>query len=319
MNQKSNFERVILSLAAVVAVAGSGWMIYNSLQFSSNFDVTSATKKDDFGVIPIEQVTDAIKNATKPTVAWTAPERSNKPVPLNKSVLLVLKDQQVYDLFLEQPQLRPPLTNSFLREYDLAYQVPNVDMQDPDADGFNNLEEFEAKTNPKDPRSHPEITNKLFVLQRIADDYKVIFKSSSTPYQVSTPNDSRRKNWFIEGTGKHFGSNDRFLVTNFEKKVVPDDKVGEKDVSELTVQDSVRENTVVFVKDVENNIADYSVEFEFRLKTVSKFTVAKEGTFRIPGFDATTYKVLDIQEDSAVIAPLAADGTTGQEILIKKG
>jgi hypothetical protein len=46
--------------------------------------------------------------------------------------------------------------------------------------------------------------------------------------------------------------------------------------------------------------------------------VAKEGTFRIPGYEDTTYKVMDIQEDKAVIAPLKADGTLGDEIIINK-
>jgi hypothetical protein len=41
--------------------------------------------------------------------------------------------------------------------------------------------------------------------------------------------------------------------------------------------------------------------------------------FRIPGHEDTTYKVIDIQEDRTIIAPVKADGSLGEEIEIKKG
>jgi hypothetical protein len=85
------------------------------------------------------------------------------------------------------------------------------------------------------------------------------------------------------------------------------------------VEDRLRKNEIVLVKDVEKNIADFEALFEFRLGKPVQFQYKKDDTFRIPGSDDVTYKVIDIQEDSAVIAPLGADGKVGSEIVIKKG
>lgn len=321
MKDKSNYEKVILILFSLAALAGSGWLIFQSLGFGTSIETEKPVPRKDFGEVPIEQVKAAITHAVTPTQPWTAPVIKGKAVPLNKSVLLVLKDEQPYDLAVEDSPgpLRPPLTNSFLREYNLPYQHPNVADLDGDNDGFSNLEEFEGKTSPVDSKVHPPITNKLFLVRRLAKDYKVMLKSPSSPYQVSTPDDLKRKNWFVAGDGESFGGDNRFTVVKFERKVVPDDKIGERDVSELTVKDNLRGNTVVLVKDVESNIADYSAELEFRLKLISTITVAKDGSFRIPGYDATTYRLIEVNEDDAKIAPLDASGSPGAPIAVKKG
>ncbi len=90
-------------------------------------------------------------------------------------------------------------------------------------------------------------------------------------------------------------------------------------MSELTVFDNIRKNEVVLVKDVEQNLADYEGVFEFRLKTIEMVHARKGDTFRIPGHDETTYRVMDIQEESATIAPLKADGSLGEPIDVKRG
>ena len=128
------------------------------------------------------------------------------------------------------------MTNKWLRESNLprigdnpAYLVPNVGDLDADDDGFSNKEEFEAQTNPTDPKAHPPVTNKLFLKERVAHNNRVILRSSSPPFQIATQ-DQKRRNWFVN-EGQRFGDGDRFIAGKLEKKVVPDPKLGEKDVS----------------------------------------------------------------------------------------
>ncbi len=160
---KSNYERVILILSALVAVGLSAWLIFMSLGFSSSVETSTPKKGAELGTAPIKSVEDAITRAITDPKPWVAVVRANKPVPLNKSVLLVLKDEQPYDLFLDDPQLRPPMSNSFLRNNELEFLSPNVGDLDPDNDGFSNLEEFSAKpasTNPRMPSPiRPSLTN----------------------------------------------------------------------------------------------------------------------------------------------------------------
>ena len=104
-----------------------------------------------------------------------------------------------------------------------------------------------------------------------------------------------------------------------EKKIVPDPKVGEKDVSELQVEDTVRKSKFALIVGTETNLADYEASFESRLKVQEPVKAMKGDNFRIPSWPDTTYKVIDIQEDSAVISPLnTQSGQPEKQIVIKK-
>lgn len=333
--KQSNYERVILALMALLALAASGWFIFQAMGFAKTVEPKPFTKKNEREQPPIAKVEDAIKNIVTPPKMWEPPVISNKLVPLNKSVILVLKDEQIFDLALADPKLREPMTNEYLVKHELQYLLPNVATLDPDNDGFNNIEEFEAKTNPKDPRSMPPITDKLFLVERIANDYKIMLRSSSSPFQVATPNEARRKNWFVDPEAKDslgnpdmkarsFGGStgERFQAIKFEKKEVPDPRLGTMDASELTVKELVTNKEIVLVMKQEVNLAVYEAKMEFRLRIpAAPLPPVKEGDqFRIPGFEATTYKVLKINEDSVNIAPVGADGAVDESkpILIKR-
>lgn len=326
----SNYERIILIVMALAALTAGGWFIYASQSFSQTLVRNIVTPKAFEPAIPIKDIEAATALAMADTKSWNAPVRNNKPVPLFKSVLLVLKNDQPdqpIDMFLEQPQIRPPMTNKWFRESNLpmvngmaAYLIPNIGDLDADHDGYSNREEFEKGTNPKDASSHPPFTDKLFLVQRTSKDYLVVLRSSSPPYQVSvTTPDKKRKGWFVE-LGKRFGIGDRFLVEKFEQKKVPDPRTGEKDVSELVIVDNLTKKTITLVKDVEVNLAEYEARLEFRLNKPESFDVRKGEPFRIPSLPDTTYKVIDIQEDNAVISIVnPTNGATDKEIIIKKG
>lgn len=326
----SNYERIILIVMALAALAGGGWFIYAKGNFPQSLALKSITPKSYDGVIPVKNLEEATALAAADNKSWTAPVRNNKPVPLFKAVLLVLKSdqqEQPIDMFLEQPQIRPPMTNEWLRKNNLpmvngvaAYLIPNIGDLDADNDGYSNREEFEKGTNPKDADSHPPYTDKLFLVQRVARNYLVVLKSSSPPYQVSvTTPDGRKKGWFVD-EGKRFGIGDRFLVEKFEKKMVPDSRKGERDMSELSIVDNLTKKKIALVKDVGVDLAEYEAKLEFRLKgNREPIDVKKGDTFRISIQTDTTYKVIDIQEDNAVISPVNSTGNIGKEIIIKKG
>ncbi len=220
------------------------------------------------------------------------------------------------------------MTNDWFRKSNLppvngiaAFLIPNIGDLDADGDGYPNREEFEKGTNPKDADRHPPFTDKLFLVQRIARNYIVVLRSSSPPYQVSiTTPDGRKRGWFVE-EGKRFGVGDRFAVEKFEKKMVPDARTGEKDMSELTITDNLTKKKITLVKDIEANLAEYEAKLEFRLKgRQEQIDVKKGDNFRIPSMPDTTYKVIDIQEDNAVISTVnTINGNTEKEIIIKKG
>ncbi len=318
-NKEANYDKVLLTLAALAALGVSATLYVLKSDFGASLVQAKATPKADFGVIPQEEVAAAVKRLQQP-FEWTAPVRQNKPVPLNKSVTVVLKGTELFDLFVENPQLRPPMTNLYLRTYDLEYLSPNVADLDPDGDGFTNLEEFSAQpkmTNPKDPKSHPPATNHLYFKGRVQNDYILVLQSSTMPLQVKRNAPLPARSEFISAIPVDFGfekgpgvTAQRFAAEKFENKVVES-----KDVSELTVLDKATGQKVVLVYKVPTNLAEYQAELEFRDKTVTEQKVKKGENFRLPDV-AATFRVLDVEEDKATIVQLKDDGSEGAKFVV---
>lgn len=316
--KNGNYEKVLLGVAAFIALAIAGLLVWQSQQFKERLVRMPASSKNDPGQPPTDLVKATIQRLVE-KVTWVSPVINGKAVPLNKSVRLVLKGDQLIDLLVEKVQLRPPMPNAFIVENNLPnYLFSNFGDLDADEDGFSNLEEFEAKTDPKNPSSHPPVTNKLFLARRIAHDYIIRLNSSSEPFQVMKilPAPDRPISKFVS-VGADFGferGSERFRAVKFESKKIPDPSVGEKDVSELTIFDKTTEKEYVVARGTDTNLAEYEAEFEFLLGKRQPRVVKKGDTFQIPGI-GQTFRLLEVEENSAVIQPVE-EGS--QPITIRK-
>lgn len=322
-NKEANYDKVLLILAAIAALATAGTLYYFKTGFAATLEVKPGKPQQDFGVIPLEDAKQAVLHLQQP-YEWTAPVIQNKPVPLNKSVTIVLKGNELYDLFVENPPLRPPMTNLFLRSpskkpelnKELDYLSPNVADLDPDNDGFTNLEEFQAGTDPLDPAAHPPVTKHLYFRSRVQNDYLLVLQTSDTPFQVRRIKPEPAGSVFINSLPQDFGFEKgagavmRFTAEKFEKK-----EVAGKNVSELTVHDKATNERVVLVYRENKNLAEYKVELEFRNKVVTILTPKKGDNFRLPDI-AATFKVLDVQENNATIGRMGDNGDVVEKFVV---
>ena len=331
-SDKNAFEKKLLAAFALLAIIVSGALVYFSMSFGEKLKETVVTPKKELGTIP----TDKVKAATEvlgKRFNWASPDRLNKPVPLNKSVLIILKNNELYDLSqpAPKPQLRDPITNEFIVKNGLVnYLSPNFAELDQDEDGFSNGEESSPKTppatNPRDPASHPPAHDHLYFKQRITNDYILALQSDFDPFivrrtapgapvsaQVQPP--FPRTFMFREATGAVI---ERFEALGFEAKIVDDpEKPGnKKNLSEMTIKDRATNTTFKLVYRQPKNLAEYEVVFEFWHKPESKYWRVKKGDdFYIPGVPQK-YRLLDIQENSAVVATIGSDGKEGAPITI---
>lgn len=315
-NRNGKYEKVLLGITAVIALGVAGYLVWTSQSFNEKLVRLPSSSRNDPGQPPTALIK-ATLGRIQEKVVWTSPVIGGKPVPLNKSVLLVKKGDELFDLQKEQPQFRPPMTNEFLVKNSIPDILsPNVGDLDADADGFTNLEEFNKQTDPQDPKSHPPFTDKLVLKRRITYDYILKLNSSSSPFQVQRLTPEPRKSVFVNA-GADFGFDrgvDRFKAVNFEAKKVANPTVGEKDVSELTLLDKASNKEFKLIRGEELNLAEYEAEFEFLLNERPTRTVKKGDTFQIPGI-GNTYRLLEIEESNAVIQPV--DG--GEPITVNKG
>lgn len=71
------------------------------------------------------------------------------------------KDKAIDLTKKDEPSVHPPIPNQWWLDNGLDPGYEKAPQQDPDADGFTNLEEFHAKSDPINVRSHPPLHHKL--------------------------------------------------------------------------------------------------------------------------------------------------------------
>src|SRR3954466_5943356 len=88
---QGKYERILLIAMSIIAIASGGWFIRSTMAFPETLVRKEGVQKPFTGKIPVDKIEQATERAAKDSVVWNAPVRGNKPVPLFKSVLLLLK------------------------------------------------------------------------------------------------------------------------------------------------------------------------------------------------------------------------------------
>ena len=329
-NRQGNYEKTILIIYYLLAIGVAVFLILESKGFEESLILQQASSKNDMNAPATQKVIDATETMKK-KYSWLSPVRNGKAVPLNKSVLLVMKEGKLFDLLLPEPKLREPMTNIFLTG-DLSKSPPeeqlhgifspNVGDLDEDKDGFSNIEEFNGKTDPRDASSLPPYTDKLFLRRRISHDYILLLRPNSDGITFQIQRMVPTKGSVFKPINEEFGFDKgtlRFKILSSEKKSI-DTKFGPKDAYILKMLDLSTKSEFELVEGVEKNLADYEAEFEFRWKIRKTIPGVKEGgTFQLPGL-GKTYYILKLEENKAIIAPVGPDGKpTKETIEIKQG
>ncbi|WP_395715475.1 Amuc_1099 family pilus-like system protein [Prosthecobacter sp.] len=318
-NSQGNYEKVILTLSALLAIGVAVWLVLESQGFEDSLALAQPSAQSGMNPPDKQKVTEATETIRK-KYAWTSPARNGKAVPLNKSVLLVMKEGQLFDLLLPEPKFREPMTNIFLTG-DLSKSPPesqlpdifspNVGDLDADGDGFSNLEEFNAKTDPRDASKMPPLTNKLFLRQRISHDYimKLVSGDGAT-FQIQRLKPEPKASKFV-AMNEEFGFEKgvtRFKLLSAKKETIQHPTLGPMDASIVKVLDLSTKKEFELVQGKEINLAEYEAELEFLWKKRQTIPGVRGGkTFQLPGL-GVTYHILKLEETKAVISPNGKDG-----------
>ena len=115
--------------------------------------------------------------------------KCNKPIPFNAMVCPFCAAKQPDD---NKGLDLGGMPDEWKKKYGFPIDDPSVANADPDHDGFSNLEEYRAGTNPLDPKSHPEVASKLRMWGAKQRACKLRYMSSMLP---------------ITGTNMTFGLN----------------------------------------------------------------------------------------------------------------
>jgi hypothetical protein len=159
-----NYEKVALAGTVVVAVV----LGYSGLQglnaFEKDFSsVPKGSGPNDPAVKDGDKVAMAISSLEISRKWDQSDDSSGRVVDLFTGVpLFVNKNNPKQPVDLpKSADVHPPIPNQWWIDYRIDPGYGDSPQRDEDEDGFTNLEEFLAKTDPTDNRSHPNLIQKL--------------------------------------------------------------------------------------------------------------------------------------------------------------
>jgi hypothetical protein len=214
---------------------------------------------------------------------------------------------------------RDGMNDEWERQNGLNPNDPADAGQDRDGDGFTNLEEFLAGTDPRDAESHPPFETKIVVDSVVRVDFRLRFKSymkeagGSLVFQLNTKDYSRT---YFARMGEKVGEKgEEFILTNFVQKIQPNVNVGgvrrDVDASELTLIRDGRPITLVLNLD--------AIWDEYRARLVfavdrSAYAVKKGDTIEVRKIRLTV-KDIDIKASTVVLTR----ESDGRNFVVGKG
>src|SRR6266849_7288577 len=154
---RAHYERVAL-LAAAIFLFFCAILIWRSaVKFGADF-AGRKTEPQFKNASPPRKAVElghAAEELEQPA-QWTSHERSGLFVPEKHFI-----DANGLPATLKTTMVHPPVPNEWLEQFGLPIADADVLEQDPDGDGFNNLEEWQGHTNPIDGNLRPDYYTKL--------------------------------------------------------------------------------------------------------------------------------------------------------------
>lgn len=302
------WDKVLLVVVSVVVIAVSALFAMKALAFGEKFGIERASRNE---ALPPTLTDRAVKATTfvEKTQTWVTPAMGEglktKKVPLFVSVPIVEAGGKLIDMSdPDAPMLRPPVTNTWLMTNNLDYLNSSVLSQDPDGDGFTSLSEWEAKTDPIDPKSHPPYAEKLIFASRQQEVYGLKFSArpDAERFQIMRVPTAKwpQRDSFMMKVGDT-SKDQQFRVESVEEKRAVNSSGIEADATELIITYLPTQAKVALVRGVDTAIPTYFAEMKFELDPQFKEYVKEGDTFNITMDPDTKYRVTKVNENSVTI------------------
>ncbi len=296
---KQNYDRFLLAVFALVLLICAGLLINNARGYSEVFKSLSdqVPKKPGLGVALDEKgIAEKQKQMTAPQT-WQPRAVGEKKLllPLFRSTPII--DNNGVAVPLDGSiTLHPPIPNDWLTDHKQDLLATNVLEQDTDGDGFNTLEEWEAKTDPDNKDSHPPYYTKLYLKRFVHVPFHLRFeaKNGETFFINNTDNDEIPTQTAKLGGTVALGKF-KFKLTKFEPKF--DTTQGfKKDVSELTLTNIDSGQQVVLPKGEDVDSPTTFAVLNYTWMGLKEFAVQRDGEFTLAPENNVKYKVVELSD-----------------------
>ena len=293
---RANYDRAAVLAAAAFLILCSLFIFLSASGFGERFSALQNVAAPN-NTIPAGQapgIAEALQKLQAPS-QWTSSGRSGLFVPEKH---FIAADGQ--PATLQNTLLHPPVPNEWLEEFGLPITEADVLTQDADSDGFTNLDEWQAHTNPTEKESHPRYTFKLKLRSFAQEAFPLIFSSSVGDTYAINSVDRRMPTQFLQAGELVAGT--KYKITGYTEKYDVDKYGTNMDVSELTLEQVDTHDTVTLVKEKRATSPESVANFLYTWNGAEEtFAVKKDQEFTLKPQEEIKYKLLDVQPDKAII------------------
>ena len=292
---RAHYDRIALAVAALFLVWSACLIVWNTSQsgddvFRSPISPSARPATPSAKAIETAQAIEQLRQPAQ----WTFSGRAGLFVPEKHFI-----DANGFPATLSTTEVHPPVPNEWLEKFGLPMADGDLLTQDPDADGFSNLEEWQNDTKPTDKSSHPSFVAKLKMKSFAQEPFRLVFASWMDGTFALNTNDLKEPTQFLRLGDSIRGT--KFKLTKFVEKHEAN-KYGTKiDVSELTVENQETHEQLSLVKEKIMISPESVANFVYTWGGRREFAVKKDQEFSLKPEEQIKYKLVDVQAAKAVI------------------
>jgi hypothetical protein len=292
---RANHDRVAVLAAALFLFASALLIIRNVAQFGENFSALQTAPSPKPALPPPQAVEmeQAMEKLRQPA-QWTFSARSGLFVPEKHFI-----GANGLPATLQTTEVHPPVPNEWLDQFNLPIADADVLSQDPDADGFTNLEEWQNHTNPTDKISHPAFIAKLKLKSFVQEPFRLVFASWVGDTFALNTSDLKEPTQFLKIGDSIRGT--KFQILKFSEKHDTNKYGTDIDVSELILENQETHEQLSLVKEKIMISPESVANFIYLWGERREFAVKKDQEFSLKPDEQIKYKLVDVQPGRAVI------------------
>lgn len=322
---KAHYDRFLLIAAGLILAGVAIFMVMQAASLPEEFVPPSVMAEGEKFApdTAVEQLRTDRDKASKGQ-NW----QDNKNPLFVSRVYLLGEDGKLVDILEGDTELFPGIPNKWILEHGLDYTAKDLPEQDADLDGFTNLEEFRAGTNPKDANSTPPAWTKLRLVASKIDKLRTKFTdlpdgnlgrvsintiSSDNPTALSGSTQFYRPGDLINLAEAGPGGQQvlkptrlKFDRAEMRKEFNPTTNVQEE-VPVIILRDT-SDDKEIELRRGEVKDSPYSLATLRDSRTGKEWELRTGDDFEIPG-GGGTYKLIDVTEEKAEIKQTATGET----------
>ncbi|MEO5720478.1 MAG: Amuc_1099 family pilus-like system protein [Chthoniobacterales bacterium] len=292
---RTHYDRVALLAGALFLMLCAFFVWRSAASFHDNFTKTT-TLGTPKPAAPTENAVElqAAAEKLRQSPQWTFGGRSGLFVPEKHFI-----GPDGLPATLQTSEVHPPVPNEWLEQFGLPIAEADVLTQDPDGDGFTNLEEWHGKTNPTEKNSHPAFVAKLKMKSFNREPFRLVFASRTDDTFLLNTSDLKEPTQFRKMGDQIRGT--KFKIVQFTPKSEVNQQGGEVDVSELTIENMENRERLSLVKEKIMVSPESIGTFVYQWGTPRELVIKKDQEFSLPPEMEIRYKLIDVQPGHAVI------------------